>query len=766
MGGIQRYPPARAATARSSRTTIAATTARRSASRAAASMIPNDECYCEIDPNGRGSVGYPGAPLPLEVDGSRVQSGEAHAGDLPRADRRDGRAGRSRRCRRGAGLRHRRRRANHPRARRHAHGQRPEDVGAQRELSRRTTARTSSSPTAGRSSPRPTRIRRGRSSRSRGARADYITAAAQAGDAMTRRDGTRDGDRRGRAATPQARRSRCRAGRAEGARGRPARRRDARRWHAAAGTPQAVRAESTRGAEPAGRRHEAHAARSSAAERKFFTAAECAHGARARRRHHSARRALGKRDRSRRAGVHRLQPRARRRRSTHARNGAAVCAWIDTESRRRFGAAYAAATAAQRHQILDDIAWPRRVQPEFSHGVRVLHPLPRHGGVRVLLERDRREGSPVPGQCSPARRGQAVRSRRSQARRELRPHEQRVETEMTASATRRRIRRQRLQHEVSYAGDGSACATPMCSASGARIRKTPTPPRACPRARRRQGQGATRRSPTWWPIPAIDAIWLSGPNHARIENVEEIVAAIETGKGTLKGIACEKPLARNVAEAKKVVELVKRVGVQTGYLENQLFAPQVEAGTRCSGPAAPRRRAVRTSRARPKSTAGRTCRGSGRATLQGGGVLNDMMCHSALVVRHLLTKPGAAAQLRQAGAGHRAHREPEVDAPRVREAFSKTQWARRSTTRRRRPRISPACTIEFETDDGHTVLGEATTSWSFVGAGLRLSAELLGSRVLDVVELARCGAQALLQPRGAAARRARISSRSKTPRWD
>ena len=35
-------------------------------------------------------------------------------------------------------------------------------------------------------------------------------------------------------------------------------------------------------------------------------------------------------------------------------------------------------------------------------------------------------------------------------------------------------------------------------------------------------------------------------------------------------------------------------------------------------------------------------------------------------------------------------------------------------------------TIEFETDDGHTVIGEATTSWSFVGAGLRLSAELLG----------------------------------------
>ena len=42
--------------------------------------------------------------------------------------------------------------------------------------------------------------------------------------------------------------------------------------------------------------------------------------------------------------------------------------WIDTESRRRFGVAYAAATAAQRHQILDDVAYPDRVRPEFQHG--------------------------------------------------------------------------------------------------------------------------------------------------------------------------------------------------------------------------------------------------------------------------------------------------------------------------------------------------------------------------------------------------------------
>jgi predicted dehydrogenase len=137
--------------------------------------------------------------------------------------------------------------------------------------------------------------------------------------------------------------------------------------------------------------------------------------------------------------------------------------------------------------------------------------------------------------------------------------------------------------------------------------------------------------------PAIDAIWLTGPNHARIENVEEIVHTIESGRGTLKGLACEKPLARNVAEAKRVTELVNRVGIKQGYLENQVFAPQVETGRHLLW-------------ARGAATTGRPYLAraaeehSGphlpwfwRGDLQGGGVLNDMMCHSALVVRHLLT---------------------------------------------------------------------------------------------------------------------------------
>src|SRR3954469_23518716 len=66
--------------------------------------------------------------------------------------------------------------------------------------------------------------------------------------------------------------------------------------------------------------------------------------------------------------------------------------------------------------------------------------------------------------------------------------------------------------------------------------------------------------------PAIDAIWLTGPNQARIENVEEIVDAVKSGKGQLKGIACEKPLARNVAEARHITKLVHELGIRHGYL--------------------------------------------------------------------------------------------------------------------------------------------------------------------------------------------------------
>ena len=225
--------------------------------------------------------------------------------------------------------------------------------------------------------------------------------------------------------------------------------------------------------------------------------------------------------------------------------------------------------------------------------------------------------------------------------------------------------------------------------------------------------------------PAIEALWLTGPNHARLENIEEIVHAVESGKGTLKGIACEKPLARNVAEAKRVVELIERIGIPHGYLENQLFAPQIETGHALLW-ARGARSAGRPYLARAaEEHSGPHAPWFWRGELQGGGVLNDMMCHSVLLVRHLLTQPGKPYS--------------SVRPVRITAHIASLKWTRPHYVKQliethgplvdygKRPSEDFASlTLEFETDDGHTVLGEASTSWSFVGAGLRLSAELLG----------------------------------------
>ena len=224
--------------------------------------------------------------------------------------------------------------------------------------------------------------------------------------------------------------------------------------------------------------------------------------------------------------------------------------------------------------------------------------------------------------------------------------------------------------------------------------------------------------------PAIDAIWLTGPNQARIENVEEIVHAIKSGKGELRGLACEKPLARNVAEAKQVLKLVKSVGLQHGYLENQAFAPQVETGRHliwARGAAATGRPYLARA---AEEHSGPHMPWFWNGALQGGGVLNDMMCHSALVVRLLLTKPGEPLAT--------------VQPKRITAHIASLKWSRPAYAKKlskdmpgtdysKKPSEDFASTtIEFETSDGYTVLGEASTSWSFVGAGLRLSSELLG----------------------------------------
>ncbi len=225
--------------------------------------------------------------------------------------------------------------------------------------------------------------------------------------------------------------------------------------------------------------------------------------------------------------------------------------------------------------------------------------------------------------------------------------------------------------------------------------------------------------------PAIDAIWLCGPNHARIDNVTEVVDAISSGHGRLKGIACEKPLGRNVREATEVLRLVKRARLNHGYLENQLFAPQVSRGRELLwGRGAALTGRPYLARAAEEHS-GPHAPWFWQGKLQGGGVLNDMMCHSALVVRHLLTEPGQplATVKPVKVTGHIASLKWSQPAYAKRLAH---EMGKAVNYRRHPSEDFASVNIEFRTDDGQLVIGEATTSWSFVGAGLRLSAELLG----------------------------------------
>jgi predicted dehydrogenase len=101
-----------------------------------------------------------------------------------------------------------------------------------------------------------------------------------------------------------------------------------------------------------------------------------------------------------------------------------------------------------------------------------------------------------------------------------------------------------------------------------------------------------------------------------------------------------------------------------------------------------------------------------------------------------------------------------VDAPRV--------PARAAGLDGRRLREAPSedfahTTIEFETADGHVAVGEASTSWSYVGAGLRLSAELLGPEYSMSWNSLDAGLK-LFFSRAVRGRRGRTWWRSRTPR--
>jgi len=117
----------------------------------------------------------------------------------------------------------------------------------------------------------------------------------------------------------------------------------------------------------------------------------------------------------------------------------------------------------------------------------------------------------------------------------------------------------------------------------------------------------------------VDAVWVTVPNHIRVETVEAIVEEVKAGRSKVKAIAMEKPLARNAREAKRILQLVEEAGLLHGYLENQVLRRRSCAAARSSGGAVRRWPARRTWPALPRSTRGLTCRGSGGGPCKAAG---------------------------------------------------------------------------------------------------------------------------------------------------
>lgn len=247
--------------------------------------------------------------------------------------------------------------------------------------------------------------------------------------------------------------------------------------------------------------------------------------------------------------------------------------------------------------------------------------------------------------------------------------------------------------------------------------------------------------------PAVDAVWVTTPNHVRIEQIETICEEVAAGRAELAGVAVEKPLARTLGEARQVLAALEGAGLSHGYLENQVFGPAVNRardivwarGAALAGPPYLARCAEEHN-------------GPHRGWFwdgahQGGGVLNDMMCHSLEGGRHLLVPPGA---------NKNAYLTPKA----VTATIASLKWSRPAyadelaarypgeVDYHRRPAEDYAhATVTFETSDGDIVVAEATTSWGFVGAGLRLEFELLGPEYSMAVDTLQTEAKVFLSRR-------------------
>ncbi|UCG56940.1 MAG: Gfo/Idh/MocA family oxidoreductase [Phycisphaerales bacterium] len=220
---------------------------------------------------------------------------------------------------------------------------------------------------------------------------------------------------------------------------------------------------------------------------------------------------------------------------------------------------------------------------------------------------------------------------------------------------------------------------------------------------------------------SIDVVCIFAPNFARLEIMRDIARAAENG-AKLKGIICEKPLARNAKEADTLARMAKALHVPTAYFENQIHMPcVVEARGQLAG-------VEQTMGAAHLARSAEEHGGPHEPwfwdpTMQGGGVCCDMGCHSIAAAMYMLTPRGKPPD----------HLKPvSVTANMALLKWGKEPWLSQLKARGVDYSTTPAedyssVTIEFkDPETGVRSALQATNSWMYDAPGLRLLMETFG----------------------------------------
>ncbi|MBN2138723.1 MAG: Gfo/Idh/MocA family oxidoreductase [Sedimentisphaerales bacterium] len=267
-------------------------------------------------------------------------------------------------------------------------------------------------------------------------------------------------------------------------------------------------------------------------------------------------------------------------------------------------------------------------------------------------------------------------------------------------------------------------AKSLCSVRDVRFTGVCAPEGAQKLARyaRNEGLGNTRVFSTVEQLcEAVDVVAIFAPNFARLEIMRDIARAVENG-AKLKGIICEKPLARNLQEADIFVRIAKALHVPTAYFENQLHMPGiVEARSQLAS--------VEQSMGAVHLTRSAEEHGGPHEpwfwdpTRQGGGVCCDMGCHSIAVGMYMLTPVGKPPDYLQP---------ISVTAEMALLKWGKEPWISKLRERGVDYSQTPAedyslVTIEFrDPETGVVSIAQATNSWMYDAPGLRLLMEAIG----------------------------------------